>query len=165
MPQTAVDNMAPYLAGQLADSGRNDVLSKTSEEASAEIPYGVMVAQGTADDGVVLLAATTDVLVGVSVLSHDYAVGVEVGDTGYKPKTTFGVLNVGRIAVLVEEAVTPASSVYVRAVAAGAEVKGAFRDTADGTDTIDISSFARYVTSAGAGEIAIVDIDMRNRNA
>jgi hypothetical protein len=71
------------------------------------------------------------------------------------------VLRKGRIFVRPEDAVTPTSEVHVRAVATVAEVAGAFRGTNDGTtDTIDITGFAKWHTSAGAGEIAILEIDM-----
>lgn len=166
--QTAVAAaMTIGIVGQIADLQSlmtGDVVSKFSEEASAEIPFGVMLGAGTADDGAKLLAATSDNLIGISVFHHGYAAGVEVGTTGPKPDVSIAVLNVGRAYVLVEEAVTPSSAVRVRAVAAGAELKGAFRTTADGTDTIDISAFARYMTSADAAGIAMVEIDMRNAN-
>lgn len=154
------------LAGQLADlhaMKNGDVLSKVSEESSAEIPFGVMLQKGTADGSCKLLSATTNSLIGVSVHSHAYAPNHEVGDTGVKPKVCLGVLNVGRIYVTVEDDVTPASEVHVRAVATGDEVKGAFCD-ADGTDTIDVSAFCRYLTSASAGGLALLEVDMRNAN-
>lgn len=153
------------LAGQLVDSAENDVLSYVSEEASEEIPFGVMVMHGTADDQCLLLDGTAaeadDKLLGVTVRSQAYAKDTELGDTGVKPKNVIGILRKGRIWVEVEEAVTPQSKVRVRVVDAGSEVPGAFRDTADDTDDcILISSFARYVTSAGAGELAQLEIDM-----
>jgi hypothetical protein len=167
MSQTSIDSKMPIaVPGLLADNTMSkDAMSAFNAEASAEIPFGVMVAHGTADDDAKLLAATTDHLMGVSVFGHHYDRPLELGDTGLKPKTHFDVLRKGRIYVLVEEPVTPASAVFVRAVATGDEVAGAFRDTADGTDTIDISKFARFVTSAGTGELAVVEIDMTNAKA
>jgi hypothetical protein len=61
--------------------------------------------------------------------------------------------------------VTTASNVLVRAIATGSEVAGAFRDTADASDCIDITGYARYLTSAGIGEVALVEFDFRNRGA
>jgi len=158
--------MPNAVAGLLADNTlTKDCLDAFSEEASAEIPFGVMVGRGTADNGVLKLAATSDVLAGVVVFAQSYAKPSELGDTGLKPGVDFNILNEGRVYVLVEEAVTPASSVFVRAVAAGAEVAGAFRDTQDGSDCIDISDYARYLTSAGAGEFAVLDFSMRTSRA
>ena len=44
--------------------------------------------------------------------------------------------------------VTPASAPLVRAVAAGAEIAGAFRDTSDASDLIDVSHFCRFVSTS-----------------
>src|SRR5436189_6470944 len=111
MGQTTVeDRMTIAFAGMLADSTRTkDVLSKTGEEASAEVPFGVMVAQGTEDDGVLLLATTGDDLVGVVIHADEYLKDLQLGDTGLKPNVTMGVLNKGRIYVTPEDAVTPSS--------------------------------------------------------
>ena len=165
MPQTSVTAMPEAVEGLLADDSlTKDCLPATSEEASAEIPFGVMVCQGTEDDGVLLLntssASMATKLKGVTVFGQGYAKPQELGDTGFKPKCTFDVLNKGRIYVMVEEAVAPGNAVRVRAVAAGAEVKGAFRTTADGTDTVDISKFAKWIRSAAEDGLAVVEIDM-----
>lgn len=166
MPQTTVETTMPIgVAGQLADlwtEQNGDIISVISEEASAEIPFGVAVRQGTADDGALLFTATSQVPLGVVVFAHHFAKPDELGDTGLKPKVVFGVLRRGRIIVFPEEAVTPASEVRIRAVAAGAEVKGAFRATADSTDCIDITPFAKWRSSADANEPAILEIDLSN---
>jgi hypothetical protein len=165
VPFTSVQqSTAGVFAGMLADGHPTEFDSFVSEEASAEIPFGVMVKQGTADNGALKLTATSNKLVGLVVHTHGYAKDNELGSTGLKPKTTLKVLTKGRAWVKVEEAVTPSSAVKVRAVASGGEVAGAFRDTADSTDCIDCSAFMRYVTSAAADGFAMVDIDMSGRN-
>lgn len=169
-PQTSVSvKQTKAFAGMLVDASACVVDSFVSEESSAEIPFGVMVCQGSADNGAKLLntsaaAMAADVMVGVVVHSHAYQKTNELGTSGLKPKATLGVLRRGIVWVTVEEAVTPASAVKVRAVAGGSEQAGAFRDTADSTDCVDISSFARYRTTAGAGELAQLEIDMTGRN-
>lgn len=161
MAQTSVaDAMTRAFQGMLADSANHTIESMTSEEASAEVPFGVMVKQGTSDTQFLKLTAITDKLVGIVVHSHAYDKPNELGDTGLKPKVTAGILRIGRIWVPVEEAVTPASSVLVRAVVAGAEVAGAFRDTADASDLIDISHIARYRTTTTGAGIALLEINM-----
>ncbi len=165
MAQSSVTEMSEAVAGLLADNSlTKDCLPGTSEESSAEIPFGVMVCQGTEDDGVLLLhtsaAAMATKLKGVSVFGQGYAKNTELGDTGFKPKCTFDVLNKGRVYVLVEEAVAPGDAVRVRAVAAGLEVKGAFRTTADSTDCVDISAFAKWIRGAAEDGLAVVEIDM-----
>ena len=164
-PQTSVADPALAIEGQLVDSYPHEISSYVSEEASDEIPFGVMVKQGTGDAQALKLAAQADVPIGVVVHSHAYAKDTELGSTGLKPKVTLGVLTRGRIWVKVEEAVTPASVVRYRAIAAGAEVAGAFRDTADANDTVACTNFARYITSAAASGLAILEIDMSGRGS
>lgn len=171
MQTEVLDRMPIGIPGQLADlhtAEFGDVVSATSEEASAEVPFGVMVKDGTDDDLVKNVNATNNKLAGITVFAHNFDYPVQRGDVGLKPGVTFGVLRKGRIYVRVEDAVTPASEVHVRAVTggvngygtAGAETAGAFRGTQDATDTIDITGFAKYTSSADAGEIATVEIDM-----
>jgi len=162
------------LAGQIATLyGGADakVDSATSAEASAEIPFGVMVCRGTADKTALLLhtsaaaMAANQLLLGVTVLDHSFAEPQEVADTdsgGLKPKSTFSVLMQGPIIVIPEDAVTPASDVRVRVVVAGAEVKGAFRAAADSTDCVEITAFARWLSSAAGGSPAVLWVDMVN---
>jgi hypothetical protein len=165
MPQTSVTDPAVGFAGQLADSSDNTVDSFVSEESSAEIPFGVMVKRGTGDHQAKLLAAQADVPVGIVVHSHVYAKDTELGSTGLKPETTLSVLTKGRVWVTVEEAVTPASTVRYRAIATGNEVPGEWRDTADASDTVACLEFARYLTTAGAGGLALLEIDMSGAGA
>lgn len=134
--------------GMRASADPGNIDSYVNGEASAEIPFGVCVAQGTDDKEAIKLAATSDKLLGIVVHRHAYAYGVELGDTGLKPDVVMGVMTRGECWVLVEEAVTPASAPLVRAVAAGAEVAGAFRDTADASDLIDVSHFCRFIGSS-----------------
>lgn len=163
MPQTAVSALLIGVDGQLADLWtelNGDVAPLISEEASAEIPFGVAVKKGAADDGALKLTAITEAVHGIVVYSPLFSKPDELGDVGLKPKVSFGVLRVGRILARPENSVTPASGVFVRAVATGNEVAGAFRGTADGTDTIDISAFASWRSTAGAGELAVLEIDL-----
>ena len=51
-------------------------------EASAEIPFGVCVAQGSVDKSAIKLAATSDKLVGIVMFRHGYADTIELGTTG-----------------------------------------------------------------------------------
>src|SRR6185436_6128826 len=165
--QTEVTLYAEAVAGLLADNTMSkDCLTAISDEASAEIPFGVRVCNGTSELGVKLLntsaAAMATELRGVTVFGHSFDKPNELGDTGLKPKTAFNILSKGRIYVQVEEAVAIGDDVRVRAVAAGAEVKGAFRATADGTDCVDIAAFARWIRGAEQDGFAVLEIDMTN---
>lgn len=175
MPQTSVaSRMSVGLAGLIGnlDGMRNaSVVSATSSEASAEIPFGVMVQRGSADGTAKNLStsaaamAANNLLLGVSTLAQGFDEPNELSnddDGGLMPEATFGVLIEGPIYVVPEENVTPASDVRVRAVAGGAEVLGAFRATADSTDCVDISAFARWMETGTAGSPTLLYIDMKN---
>lgn len=161
-PQTSVSQTqgGPF-AGMLSSSHPDQSDSYVSEEASAEIPFGTMVKQGTAENGALKCTATSNVLAGIVVHSHGYAKDTELGSTGLKPKVNLRLLQKGRVWVPVEEAVVPGDAVRVRVVAGGGETAGAFRKAADSTDCIDISKFARWIT--GGSSVAELEIDLSNR--
>jgi len=164
MSQTSISTtMALAYAGLLADSGFHDVISRVNGEASAEIRFGAMVAQDTADDECDLLAADTDKPIGVVVHSHAYDKPNDLGDTGLKPKAMVNVLRKGRIWVPVEEAVVAMDPVFVRhTVADSGSFQGAFRKSDDNNETIDLTGVARFLTSASASGFAVVEVDMSN---
>lgn len=161
MPQTEITDMAIAVDGLLADTTMQKDCASAVNEDSAALPFGVMVAQGDADDGVVLPTATTDLLKGVVVFYQGYLRPEELDDDGLQPGVQLGVLRHGRIWVRPEDAVTPTSGVHVRRTSGGpSEQLGAFRGMGDGTDTIDCSLFCKWMTSADAGELAKLEIDM-----
>lgn len=164
---TSVDFPAIGFAGMLADSDpaiRTE--GRVNREASAEIRFGVMVARDATykNDGCVLLhtsaAAVEQLLAGVVVFQQDLSKPDELGDTGIKPGVAVRLLRRGHILVLPEETVDVGDAVRVRAVAAGAEKAGAFRKSADGTDCINISKFARWVRGGTTSVPAVLEIDM-----
>lgn len=167
MPQTAMNTiMTAAQEGQCVQM--IDSLAYVNGEASAEIAFGRMVKQGTLDNEAILLTAETDTdkFLGIVVRSDSYIATTELGTTGLKPDVVMTVLRKGRIWVQVEEAVTPASAVWVRCVGeAGVDYAGQFRDTDDGSDTADISAFAKYLTTTTGAGLALLDIDMTNRNS
>ena len=159
MAQTSyLKNPVLGIAGGIADSGSlGHIESKASEEAAA-FPFGVAVVAGTDPDVQVLLPTAAAKIEGVAVHEHIAPV-VDANGALVQPDKMLGVMNVGRIFVLVEDAVTPASSVFVRiATGAGGSQKGAFRSDAD-TATALAASGMRFVSSAAAGGIAILEID------
>jgi hypothetical protein len=143
-------------AGQLADLGDNDIATYVSEEGSAEIPFGVMVAQGTEDNGCLKMAVSTDKLVGVVVATQAMNKPNELGDTGILPGIAVSVMKRGRIVVTAADAVTPADPVRVN------ESGGTFQTGSSGGVTT-LLKHARWLTTAGAGELAVVEFDMLTR--
>lgn len=145
-------NMDIAFEGMLADSlGAKDAHSKSVEGAGLE--FGLGCALGTNDDQVKQLAAITDKFAGVLIHRHK-----EEGTLS--DKESVSVLRKGRIYVKVETAVVQGDAAHVRAIAPGVEVIGAFRNSADGVNTIDLSGLATFKTSAAAGELAVLDINL-----
>jgi hypothetical protein len=146
--------------GMKADSGDDDCRTFAQAEASAEIPFGVMVVQGAAQGQAVLPVDANSKPVGVVVHSHEYAKDTELGTTGLKPKTAMAVMNRGRIWVTVENAVAVNGDVYVRHTAgAGGTQKGAFRADADTATAMRVRG-ARFLSATAGAGIARVELDM-----
>jgi hypothetical protein len=163
MPQSEITDLAVGPAGlKLEGEDRTG----TSEEATDGIPFGVMVCQGTADDGILLLntsaAAMATKLKGILLFDHHFARNVELDANGdLAPQATGAILTEGTCLVLVEEAVAPGDPVRVRVVVEDDEVPGAFRTGPDDTsDCVNISKFAQWRSSADAGEYAELEINM-----
>lgn len=147
----------------LADAADSKVSDTgISEEATASIPWGVMVKKGTANDGIKLLTAQVNVLRGVVHYDGALTKPSELDDAGVRPFVAMPVLQKGRVYVYSEEAINPSLPVRVRAVATGIQIPGSFRTTADGVTCVNISSYAKWKsTTTGAGP-AILEIDMSN---
>jgi hypothetical protein len=146
--------------GTKVDLYPSSVSSFRNAEASAELPFGLMVRYGSTNQDALQLTATSNDFAGILVHSHAYAKPQELGDEGLKPNVAIDVLTHGRVWVRVEDDVLMGDPVRVRCVAAGAEKAGAFRTDADGTDCVDISAFARWVSPASAGGLAQLEINM-----
>lgn len=149
-------------AGFLPDyaSQERDILSYVNEETTAGIPFGVMVAQGTADRGCVLMAAQNDDLIGIVVKNQAYDTKRELDDNGaLKPDVMVNVLRRGRIWVAVDESVAPGDDVRVD------EDGGTFTKTAENDVTIDISKNARWLSSTTGAGLALLEFDMTGLTA
>lgn len=137
--------------GALADSKSHDALSKLAQDAGMK--FGIAVKFGSNAQGVQKLTAITEKVAGILIHEH-----VENGVLNQGMQVA--LLRKGRIYVMVEENVSVGDPVFVRAVAAGLEVAGAFRKSQDGTDCIDLSAKAQFLSAASAGGLAIVDLNL-----
>lgn len=151
--------MTPGFAGMKADLAPDYVRSYVSAEATAEIPFGVALAQGASDDACILPTGAGVAWVGVALHSNHYDPTYDLGLVGIKPKKTIGVLTKGTVWVTVENAVTVNSRVFVRHTAgAGGTQKGAFRGDADTATALEMRG-CRYLTAAAGGGVALVEVD------
>lgn len=146
------------LEGQIADLGPRYVRSLRND-SDADQPFGIAVTLGADDNSFGEIGSDTDEVVGIIAHTHAFDVNALTGTNGVPDEGVANVVSMGVVNVRVEEAVTPASDVYVRyanGVADPLEVtKGSFRASAD-TSTARKLHGARYLTSADAGGVAQV---------
>lgn len=148
-------------AGQIADSTSvREIITRANGEASAGMPFGVVVGFGSTDSKAILLADANTKIAGIVVRSHVYDPNFDL-NSSRDPKPG-AVLNIGRkghFYVTVEEAVVPGDPVFVRHTANGGNTqKGAFRKSSDSSNAVAITG--RYLSTAGAGEIALVSLNL-----
>lgn len=157
------ENPTIGIKGQLADSGAHDVISMVNNESSQEMAFGLAVVfEGSTDDqGALAPDAISEQVAGILVHSHAYSNDSDgdLGTTGLKPGAILNVLRKGRIWVEAEEAVSPGDPLWIRAVVTGNEEEGALAMQADSTDMIDSSNQGRWLTTATAGNIALLEVD------
>lgn len=167
MSQTSISTkQAVAYPGMLADLGNKYTESMVSEEASAEIPFGVCVAQGVADSQCELPDASGDKLVGMVQHSHAYAKGDggELGTTGLKPKACVNVLRKGRMYVVAETTIAAGDRLFVRyAAGAGGTQLGALRNAAVASETIDATAQGVFRTGGVAGTLVVLEVDFTNK--
>jgi hypothetical protein len=155
--QTSVTvNPAVAIEGQMADSGDTDVISRLA--VISTVP-GRLVAfkTGDADNQARHPDATGQVTA--------QALGIPVYD-GMHPTNPYAigdmvpVLKRGRIWVLPEEAVTPASPVFVR-FADGTVVShnGGFRTSADTATAVALPT-CRFLTSGGPATLCVLEVNL-----
>lgn len=149
-------SMDAAIAGQLADLSQADIRSFVSEEASAEIPFGTAVVQGTAEKGALIPSAYDDIAMGVLVHSHATE-GLYDQTSGLDPKAELNILNRGRVWVTAATAASIGDRGFIHYT--GAQ-KGRIGNT-NTTDTVlDTSAQIRFLTaSTEAGDLAVVEVD------
>lgn len=160
--QTSMTNNPGKAYEGLREAADSDVV--VSYVAQAALDAGQGVVQGTADNQCTLPAAAGDVtgLPNLGIASYDpskpnnWPAGVA---NAYPIGQVVNVLRKGRVWVYVEEAVTPASTPYERHTTGSFTKIGRFRASND-TNTAAAFPRARFVTSAGIGGLALLEINL-----
>ena len=154
-------------AGMLADAPYPpDVATMRNDEASAEIAFGRAVKFGSTTDrqSAKLPDSENAVIAGIAVHGHHYSPDMDLGTVGLKPTTVFGALRRGRIWVVSEDGNNVGDRGWVRGVAAGdPEFLGGIANADDSTDTVNTTNQIVFLTSATAGQLAIVEVDFTNK--
>lgn len=161
MAQTVYNSLRTQgFNGQLADSSPNDVSSMRNDEASASMAFGHAIKFASASDesSAELLTANTETVAGI-VLKQDSYAATQLDAVGVVAGNHLNIVRKGRVFVLCEDGCNVGDRLYIRAVATGGEIAGALLASAVGSDTIDSSAQGQWLTSAGAGELAWLDVD------
>ncbi|MCK6585952.1 MAG: hypothetical protein L6Q76_00045 [Polyangiaceae bacterium] len=119
----------------------------------------------TGTNGSYTLGIGTD----MDMLTGRDVVGVGIYDAmkvpgSYADKEPLPVCRKGRVWVTAEEAVSVGDPVYIRLIATGGEVVGAFRRSPDGTpgsapDAVPLEG-ARWVTAASAAAVGLIELQL-----
>ena len=160
------DTPAIGFPGQLADNGPYDAITMINKEASSPMPFGAAVCfeGSTRDKGALRPDATTDVIAGIVLRSLAYAPDTMVDDS-VPAGGTINVLRRGRVYVVCENGCVPGDRLYIRAVATGGEAEGALRSATDGTDAIASTTQGVWLSTAAAGQLAVLEVDFVNKAA
>ena len=162
---TYSDTMTIGQSGQVDPDSNLQVRAMRNDEATAEVRFGVAVKYDDAANdktSAALMSATTEVVAGLVVRSHAYDKDTQLGDDGVLPDNMLNVARSGRMMVLCEDGCQPGDRLYIRAVATGAELKGALRASSDGTDCIDSQGQGVWDSIAAAGGLAWLIFDFTN---
>lgn len=124
------------VAGQIADSGADFYTRSGLNENAAAIPYGLLVKEGSEDDGFDLYSASAKPA-GVTVHSHASALA-DNENPGVQADSMCELMRRGRIQVTVEDAVTKGARAYARHTSDGGSntQKGKFRSDNDGVSQV-----------------------------
>lgn len=179
-PVTAVDNLdgtfqvnaneiGVSFTITVAAAGAGVITQEAIIANNQAIDFGLLVVQDPDNDqGAILPSLQSEILdnirniLGIDIHSHT-AENAREGEvnSGNKISKAMSVLRRGRVYVRVEEAVTPASVPHVRfAEGAGGTRLGAFRASTDTATAEPLTEEFRYKTSAGIGELAVLEISL-----
>lgn len=160
---TARHANVPYTVTVTPGGSATATPTDTQDAGGAGVEFGRLVKRGADDETYEAVAAGTTLAQVVGVLfrtdgNHFHPLendGPAVVDTSRRGDT-MAIMYEGRFMAKVEDAVTPTSTAYLRI--AGTGRIGALRATADGGNTINVSSICKFETSAAAGGLARVFI-------
>lgn len=168
---TSYAEQARGFAGMLANSKLKTASSYVQGEASAEMQFGIAVAQGTASavqgtpDKAILMVDANSKVVGVHLHSHSFAPEYDMGTTGVKPKRLISVLEEGEVYMLCESDCTKGNAAFVRHTANGLLTNiGAVRKDGDTNTAVEYVGIIFDETLA-AGGIVRVKVDVKAARA
>jgi hypothetical protein len=141
------------------------IANDTEAQKEENMPFGRVVVRDTAGDYLCRLPASGAVNV-VGILIHSLATEpglLPASDTsaGWPSHKPANILRRGRVWMVTEQNVTPASTVYFRHTAPGAspEALGRVREDNDGGDATALPT-GKFMTTATAGNLVLVEVNL-----
>lgn len=157
--QSALDQGIPGGIARSAPTGIDSVF------ATEAMPAGVVAVQATAtvdsdNRSAELPSGGAGIPLGILVHSHSEAALADTDGVVYGANRVASVMRQGEIFVEVEDAVTAGGSVFYRHTANGPLTQlGAIRSDADTANAAQLAG-ARFKSSASAGGLAIVEVNI-----
>lgn len=184
MSQTTVNaaGMPAAIQGQLADSGPHDIVSAYSQEATAQIPFGVGLMKGSVAQAALLPSGVSGTMeiYGLNVYAPRMRAGAadaagnfvgDLGASGLLPKAPIELGRAGRFWVPVEAAVRDGDRAYCRVTATGALNPGSWAGTNYGGSYVrdctaqGVFRSATVTAADGSTLVAILECDFTNKPA
>lgn len=171
MPQTTVTTIYPVaFVGMEPDNSNvgDNYINRVSGETALNIPFGVVVVQGTADDQCLNIPDQSHFILGVVPYAAAYQIAHELANTadtngniGITPGTNVSIKKRGRLWVQIDEDVKFGQAVKVRSANSSSGVgPGCFRKTAVSSNTVDLSKFCKWVgTNLAANGYGLLEFD------
>lgn len=151
---TAIQNTVPVLTATVGGASNRSIFLTGND---VDITVTVATTGGAGQPTATYTYDTADYLLGIAMLSS-VEQAMTTGVVDIADLTAVNILNKGRVWVVVEEAVTPASPVFIRHTDNGANTSGGFRASADTARAKEFTRL-RYMSSASAGGLAVVEIN------
>lgn len=149
LQSTYSDYHAEAYHGMIADTGPNNIISRTVE-ASGGVGFGVPVTQGTDDNGCDEISASTDEIIGITIRAADQE-GILYDQYDAAPLMRSGVM---WVTVTDASGVVPGDDVWVLVA------DGTFSNADAGSDgSIKINN-ARWETTGANGALARIRFDL-----
>jgi len=141
-------------------TANTNVTAVVTTQNSGDVPFGVGVVQGSASDLAHLPTATGQTLVGITCLDQTQPNQPSTGDHEYTAGSAMGIVEQGRVWVIVEDAVVAGGSVYIRfkASANGTQL-GAVRSDTDSASADQLTAAVFGTTQATPGGLAVVTLN------
>ncbi|MCK4959237.1 MAG: hypothetical protein KAT00_07545, partial [Planctomycetes bacterium] len=143
----------------VAGAGTMTLAATTANVTGNPIDFGLGVAKGSGDRNTQLPSTTGFLFIGIAAKDQKEQ-DLTTGLNRYEEGEAVGVLRRGRIWAVAEEAVTPTSDVYLRHTANGALLPGGWRTDADTARADNVSTWAKYMTTADAGALVQIDVNL-----